>query len=187
MILALALATPPAFAVAPTSAAPMASAPIACIYDTYRDKDWVPLVKLVRSGMNATTPAERIMAENIRTAAGICAKRYGWGKKKQDLALRYFVGRVLSTDSTFNLKKYGLDYPKLKQLVAALDAPTQQAYVAGNVTSEQSAATFAALSTVGVDFNTVPAEEKQGFAQKLSQGILGQLVEQDAETAFAAS
>jgi hypothetical protein len=176
-LLSLALAAPAAPA--------MADAPVACIYYTYKNKDWVPLVKLVRSGMVPQGNDERSMLQDIQAAAESCRIRYGWGKKKQEIALRYFAGRVLATDSTFHLKKFGLDYTKLKTLVAALDASTRQAYVAGQVSNDQSAATMAALGTVGIDFGTVPAEERGLFAQKLAQGILGAVVEQEAEAGFA--
>jgi hypothetical protein len=184
-LLSLALLAPMP-AVAAPAAAPFADPPVACIYHTYRNKDWPPLVKLVRSGMNPADNGERVMLGNIQAAAEVCRKRYGWGKKRQDAALRYFVGRVLATDSTYHLKKFGLDYEKLEALVAALDPGTRQAYVAGNVSNDQSAATLAALKTLGIDFAAVPAEERALFGQKLSQGVLGLVVEHEGEAAFDA-
>jgi hypothetical protein len=181
LVLALA-AVPVLFAAAPAAAQQQ---PVACVYYGMPKGDRPELVKVVRAGIVATNDGERVLVDNIKTSADACRKRYGWGKKRQDAAMRYFAGRVLATDSTYHLKKFGFDYEKLKALVAALDAPTRQAYVAGNVTNEQSAATIAALKELGVDFAAVPAEERAMFGQKLSQGVLGLVVEQEGEAAYA--
>jgi hypothetical protein len=181
LALTAALAAPVVFA----TPALAQSKPVECIYNTHKKSDWPLLTKVVRAGMVATNNEERLLVDQIGASVATCRQRYGWGKKRQDVATRYFAGRVLATDSTYHLKKFGLDYEKLKALVAALDAPTRQAYVAGNVTNDQSAATFAALKTLGIDFAAVPAEDRAMFGQKLSQGILGLVVEQEAEAAYA--
>lgn len=182
LALTAALAAPAFFTATPAFAQ---TKPVECIYNAYRNKDWPVLTKVVRAGMNATNNEEKLIVEEIGNAVAICKRRFGWGKARQDLATRYFAGRVLATDSTYHLKKYGLNYEKLKDLVAALDPATRQAYVASNVSNDQSAATLAALKTLGIDFAAVPAEERASFGQKLSQGILGLVVEQEAEEAFA--
>lgn len=186
----LALILAPLIAVIGVSPAPAQEAdhndPVACIYRVLRKPDYPMLVKIVRQGMVGQTGDEKAEVELIRAASGRCRVQYGWGKKKEDAALRWFAGRVLSGDATFNLKKYGLDFPKLKAVVGRLDAATRAAYVSGKVSNEQSQATLAALAAEGVDFSTVPAEERGMFAQKLSQGILGLVLQIEAEAAFSA-
>jgi hypothetical protein len=183
LALSLALAAAPAlFAAAPAVAQ---QRPVACVYYGMPKGDRPELVKVVRAGIVATNDGERVLVDKIRASADACRKRYGWGKKRMDAAMRYFAGRVLATDSTYHLRKYGFDYEKLKALIVALDAPTRQAYVAGNVTNEQSAATIEALKALGVDFAAVPVEERAMFGQKLSQGILGLVVEQEGEAAYS--
>lgn len=161
-------------------------APIACIYRVLLKPDYPMLVKIVRQGMVGQTPTEKAEVQRIGDASNSCRVKFGWGKKKQDAALRWFAGRVLSGDTTFNLKKYGLDFPKLKAVVARLDAPTRAAYVSGTVSNEQSQATLAALAAEGIDFSAIPAEERGTFAQLLSQGILGLVLQIEAEAAFSA-
>lgn len=160
------------------------SDPVACIYRVLRKTDYPMLVKIVRQGMVGQTPTERAEVDMIQAATGSCRSQYGWGKKKQEVALRWFAGRVLSGDTTFNLKKYGLDFERLKAVVARLDAPTRKAYVSGTVSNEQTQATLAALAAEGIDFQAIPAEERGMFAQKLSQGILGLVLQLEAEAAF---
>jgi hypothetical protein len=43
---------------------------------------------------------------------------------------------------------------------------------------------MAALATIGIDFNAIPAEERAAFAQKLAQGILGQILQLEGQKAF---
>jgi len=160
--------------------------PVACIYRVLPKPDYPLLVKIVRQGLVGQTGAEEGEVEKIGTATAKCRSQYGWGKKKEAAALRWFAGRVLSGDTTYNLKKYGLDFIKLKAVVARLDAPTRAAYVSGSVSSEQTQATLAALAAEGIDFATIPAEERGMFAQKLSQGILGLLLQLEAEAAYSA-
>ncbi|MES2443481.1 MAG: hypothetical protein V4574_11685 [Pseudomonadota bacterium] len=187
--LSLALAAMPVLAATPAPAAPVIAAgpPIECIYNVLHKNDWPTLVKVVRQGITGVTNGEKMQVELIGSATERCRKQYGWGKKRQDIAVRYFAGRVLSGDAVFNLKKYAIDHAQLEALVARLDAPTKQAYVAGQVSNEQSAATFAALDALGLGLDKVPAEERQAFAQKLAQGVLGTIVAQEAEAAFAAA
>ncbi|NML04837.1 hypothetical protein [Sphingomonas sp. G-3-2-10] len=158
--------------------------PVACIYYGLKKNDWPTLVKVVRAGMNGDSPTEKEQINQIGQATARCRARYGWGKTRENAALRYFAGRVLGSDSTYNLKKYGLTYSKLVELVEALDPATRQAYVSGQVSNEQSAATMAALATIGIDFNAIPAEERAAFAQKLAQGILGQILQLEGQKAF---
>lgn len=185
MSLLLTILAAPALAAASPLAPATADSPVVCLWAGYRNKEWDVLVPLVRAGMNPQTNDQRILLDKIRVVSDNCRKRYGWGKKRQDLALRYFAGRVLATDSTYQLKHHGLDYPKLKAVVDALDAPTRRAYVDNKVTADQSAATFAALKAAGIDFDLVPDEEKPGFARALSQGVLGLVIEQQAEADYA--
>lgn len=163
-----------------------ANSPIACIYRVLPKPDFPLLTKVVRQGISGQTNAEKNEVDRIGAATARCRGQYGWGKKKEDAALRWFAGRVLSGDTTYSLKKYGLDFFKLKALVAQLDGPTRAAYVSGTVSNDQSQATFAALKSVGIDFDAVPAEERAMFAQKLSQGILGLVLQIEAEAAFSA-
>ncbi|MDF7774017.1 hypothetical protein P1X14_02055 [Sphingomonas sp. AOB5] len=158
--------------------------PVACIYYGLKKGDWPMLVKVVRSGMNGETSAEKVLVDQIGQSTARCRARYGWGRPRESAALRYFAGRVLGSDSTFHLKKYGLTYPKLVELVDLLDPATRRAYVSNQVTSEQSAETMAALAKVGIDFNAVPAEERAAFAHKLAQGILGQILQLEGQKAF---
>ena len=160
--------------------------PVACIYRVLHKSDYATLVKIVRQGMVGQTGDERIQVDQIGAAAKRCRAQYGWGKKKEDAALRWFAGRVLSGDATFALKQYGLDFEKLKAVVARLDAPTRAAYLSGTVTNDQSQATLAALAAEGVDFSAIPVAERGVFAQKLSQGILGLVLQLEAEKAFSA-
>jgi hypothetical protein len=162
------------------------NSPIACIYRVLPKPDFPLLTKVVRQGINGQTATEKNEVERIGAATQRCRSQYGWGKKREEAALRWFAGRVLSGDTTYHLKKYGLDFFKLKALVAQLDGPTRAAYVSGTVSNAQSQATFAALKSVGVDFDAVPAEERAMFAQKLSQGVLGLVLQIDAEAAFRA-
>lgn len=159
-------------------------APIACIYRVLPKPDFEIIVKVVRQGMTGQTADEKNEVDRIRAANARCRAQYGWGKKKQDMAMRWFAGRVLSGDSTFALKKYGFDFEHLKALVAQLDGPTRAAYISGTVSNEQSQATMKALGAVGIDFSAIPAEERGLFAQKLSQGILGAVLQIEAEAAF---
>lgn len=186
----LALILAPAIAavtgIAPAQAQADSDSPVACVYRVVHKDDYAMLVKVVRQGMKGQTADEKEQVNRIGEATMRCRKQYGWGRKKEDAALRWFAGRVLSGDATFSLKKYGLDFAKLQALVAMLDAPTRAAYLSGNVTDEQSRATLAALAAVGIDFASIPAEERATFAQKLSQGILGLVLQQEAETAFSA-
>lgn len=186
----LALILAPLFAAlagaAPAQAQAERDSPIACVYRVLHKDDYAMLVKVVRQGMKGQTSAEEEQVNSIGAATLRCRKQYGWGKKREDAALRWFAGRVLSGDSTFTLKKYGLDFERLQALVAQLDAPTRAAYLSGNVSNEQSQATLAALSAVGIEFSSIPAEERGMFAQKLSQGILGLVLQQEAEAAFSA-
>ncbi|MCW3848821.1 hypothetical protein OF829_16405 [Sphingomonas sp. LB-2] len=172
--------------IAPAHAQADRNDPIACIYRVYHKSDWAVLVKVVRQGLVGQTGDEKAEVDRIGAATKRCRSQYGWGKKKEDLALRWFAGRVLSGDATFNLKKYGFDFEKLQALVARLDAPTRAAYLSGQVSNEQSQATLAALAAVGIDFASIPAEDRAMFAQKLSQGILGLVLQQEAEAAFSA-
>ena len=172
--------------IAPAHAQADRDDPIACIYKVHHKTDFPLLVTVARQGLVGRTNAEKGEIDRIQISAKRCEAQYGWGKKKQEAALRWFVGRVLSGDATFNLKKYGLDFEKLQALVARLDAPTRAAYLSGKVSNEQSQATLAALAAVGIDFASIPAEERAMFAQKLSQGILGLVLQQEAEAAFSA-
>lgn len=159
--------------------------PVACIYYSLKKNDWPTLVKVVRAGMNGESSTEKEQISQIGQATARCRSRYGWGKPRENAALRYFAGRVLGSDATFNLRKYGLTYPKLVELVDALDPATRQAYVSGQVSNDQSAATMAALAKIGIDFSAVPAEEKSVFVQKLAQGILGQILQLEGQKAFS--
>lgn len=185
----LALILAPVLAVAGVSPAQAQEAerndPIACIYRVLPKRDYAVLVKIVRQGMVGQTGDEKAEVERIGAATVRCRGQYGWGKKKEAAALRWFAGRVFSGDATFNLKKYGLDFEKLKAVVVRLDAPTRAAYVSGNVSNDQSQATMAALAAEGIDFSAVPVEERAMFAQKLSQGILGLVLQMEAEAAFS--
>lgn len=185
LILILASAIAAVLGIAPAHAQANSDSPIACVYRVVHKDNYSMLVKVIRQGMKGQTADEKEQVNRIGEGAMRCRKQYGWGKKKEDAALRWFAGRVLSGDSTFNLKKYGLDFEKLQALVARLDAPTRAAYLSGNVSNEQSQATLAALSAVGIEFASIPAEERAMFAQKLSQGILGLVLQQEAEAAFS--
>jgi hypothetical protein len=162
------------------------NSPIACIYKTHRKSDFPMLVKVVRQGLVGQTAAEKAEVDRIGSATHSCRSKYGWGKKKEEAALRWFAGHVLSENATYELKKYGLDREKLKAVVARLDAPTRAAYVSGRVSDTQSQATLDALKAEGIDFGAIPAEERGMFAQKLSQGILGSVLQLEAEAAFNA-
>lgn len=162
------------------------NSPIACTYRVLRKDNYPLLVKVIRQNMTGQTGDEKAIVDRIGEASVRCQKQYGWGRKKQDISLQWFAGRVLSGDATFNLKQYGLDFARLQALVAQLDAPTRAAYLSGNVSNEQSQATLRALTAVGIDFAAIPAEERGAFAQKLSQGILGLVLQQEAEAAFNA-
>ncbi|MEZ0243127.1 MAG: hypothetical protein ACAH11_07100 [Sphingomonas sp.] len=162
------------------------NSPIACIYKTLRKPDFPLLVKIVSQGLVGQTSAEKAEVDRIGAATHSCRGKYGWGKKKEDAALRWFAGHVLSENTTYELKKFGLDRDKLKAVVARLDAPTRAAYVSGRVSDGQSQATLEALKAEGIDFAALPAEERGHFAQKLSQGILGMVLQIEAEAAFSA-
>lgn len=180
----VALAAPLLSTAVPAQAA---APPIECIYNVLHKTDWPILVKVVRQGIQGETSAERIQIDSIHAATDRCRRQYGWGKKRENIALHWFAGGVLSAHATFELKKYGLDHEHLRALVARLDAPTRQAYLSGQVSNEQSAATFAALAATGISIDAVPAEERSVFARELSQGVLGEALKMQAEADFAAS
>ena len=162
------------------------NAPIACVYRTLRKNDFPMLVRIVRQGMRGQTADEKEQVNRIGEAAMRCRQRYGWGKPREDAALRYFAGRVLTSNATFELKDFGLTFTKLSELVARLDAPTRAAYLSGQVSNDQSRLTLEALAAVGVDFAAVPEDKRAMFGQKLSQGIVGLLLQQEARAAFDA-
>ncbi|MBO9712138.1 hypothetical protein [Sphingomonas sp.] len=174
-----------ALALAATPMPAMASVPVACVYDSFRKTDWATMVKVARNGLNGTTADEKDMVSRIGETAQMCRVRYGWSTERMNVAIGYFVGRVLSSNCTHDLRDRGVDFDKLKTMLGALSKEEREQLI-GGAQAQMAPLYSKALAAGGIDPASIPEADRAAFDEKLKQGLLGLIIEQDAEARFAA-
>lgn len=157
---------------------------VACAYTGLTKDNWPVLIALVKNGLNAKTNAEKFQFDKIVDQVERCRKTYGWGNKSKNIAMKYFSGRALRSNATYELKKHGVTDDALLAIVARYDAPTRAqvaSYQMGQAATQTAIETLAAM---GITLDKVPEAERADFGRLLGQGIVGLVIEQDAAAEF---
>ena len=170
---------------APAMAARDDLPPVACVVQRTDKVPRAELLELVKSGFAPTTNAGKTTMSNLGQVISSCRAKYGWGKAKQDIAIRYFSARLLHDDAIVQGGKFAITDAMMTAYVAALDAATRDSYARGQVTPEMNRAAFAHLLNAKVGLEGRPAEELQAIGRAVNSSIYAIIVEQDSEKAYA--
>ena len=161
--------------------------PHACIVQRTDRLSRPELLDLVKSGFAPTTNAGKTTKQAVGEVITSCVAKYGWGKAKQDIAIRYFSARVLHDDAIVQGGKFAITDAMMTAYVASLDATARASYARGQVTPEMNRAAFAHLQSANIVLEGRPSEEIQAIGQALNSGVYAIIVEQESIQAYAGS
>jgi hypothetical protein len=159
--------------------------PHACIVQRSDKISKAELLALVKGGFAPATNAGKTTMRAVGEVISFCVAKHGWGKGKQDIAIRFFSASVLHDDAVDQGAKYAITDTMMLAYVASLDAPTRDSYARGQVTADMNRAAFAYLQRAGVQVEGRSAEEVQAIGQALNAGIYAIITEQDSERAYS--
>lgn len=162
-----------------------AATPIECIYAGLdKGQNWDLTVKVVKQGIRSESNIEEEQVNRIGEQVMRCRKRYGWGKAREDAALRYFVGRVLVKDATDHLHDYGFSFAILKEVVDALYESDRATFATGSAQPQIVTKVIGMLKEKGVNVDGVAEGDRTMFGQMVGQAVVGLAMQQKAEADY---
>ncbi|MDB5703084.1 MAG: hypothetical protein JWN66_200 [Sphingomonas bacterium] len=161
--------------------------PHACIVQRTDRLSRPELLELVKGGFAPTTNDGKATMRAVGEVITSCVTKYGWGKAKQDIAIRYFSARLLHDDAIVQGGKFAITDAMMTAYVASLDAGMRASYAKGQVTPEMNRAAFAHLQTASIALEGRSAEEIQAIGRALNSGVYAIIVEQESIKAYAGS
>ena len=182
------LAIAAAGALALLAAAPAAAKndrPVECVFKNTLRVQRAVMASLVKNGFDAKTSDEKMAHGMIGTAIAACVAQYGWGDKRQAIAVRFMSGRVLREDAAYHGRPVGLTAEMIAGYVAGLDAAARAAYTSGQATSAHNQAAFAYLKAQGMAVDAMAPDDIRRIGELMNEGVAGTIMEQDADAAYA--
>ena len=139
--------------------------PIACPYRTLpRTIDRDALANLARSAFEPKTAAEKRASQMVGERLAACQVSNGWGERSRQAAYRYLTGRVLLSNSRYQLRGHAVTTAHIEAAHAALSTEAQQNAARGSISSADMTIAWNALIAGGAKLDAVPADQRGAIA-----------------------